>query len=670
MAGTDLMPGRLAAAQAAAVDDPAVLSLVRRARELREFPLTHSTITSYKAAAEGHIYFFLDRDDGRASIPMRVDQVAVDLYQDSRGRGRQIIRGLRRRELLPIEDFRYYIDRLTAVQNGFGDRIAIGEGRDVRDVPHPLGSDGETTYHYRVVDSIRVSVPTLPAPLRVHEVEVMPRREDRPGFLGSVFLEAETGALVRMAFSFTPASYVDPRTDRITVRLEHSLWEESLWLPYRQVVEVRREVPELDLPVGTVIRATLEVSDYEFNPELQPGFFQGPALLVSSYGAADSTVFRDGLMDRMADEGLSPVSLAQVEAEARRAARAQLVSGLPRVRVYADRVSSVLRANRAEGVYLGLGGSYAPRESVKVDVLPGYGIGGGTLAGRLRGRWIAGEAATATVDLYRHQLRDAGPLAGASGAVNTLSTLFRDLDYTDPWFASGASVELDRTLGESAGVRVGAVLEEMSGPEPIDAFGAAAVRRPLRPADEGMFGAIRMGVVRRWGRLGEWEGELALDGTAGRWNSGGNATLLGRIEASRIPRDLSGNTSLSLEAGMAWGSLPRQHHFLLGGRGTLPGHDFRAYGGRRFVLARGETTRVLAPGWLSVRLLAGAGAVGATPAPLAEGWEVEGTGRLRGYGGAGMATLHDLIRVDGVWGMPDGAFELVFSVSPVLRPYL
>ena len=664
------MPGRALTAQAAAVDHPAALSLVRRARELRELPLTHGTVTSYKAAAEGHIYFFLDRDDGRASIPMRVDQVAVDLYQNALGRRRQIIRGLRKRELLPIEDFRYYIDRLTAVQNGFGDRIAIGEGRDVRDVPHPLGSDGETTYRYRVVDSVRVTVGARPAPVRVYELEVRPRREDRPGFVGSVFLEAETGALVRMIFSFTPASYVDPRTDRVTVRLEHSLWEEGLSLPYRQVVEVRREVPELDLPVGTVIRATLEVSDYEFNPELQPGFFYGPALLVSSYGAADSSVFRDGLMDRMAEEGLSPASLAQVEAEARRAARAQLVSGLPRVRVYADGVSSVLRANRAEGVYVGLGGSYAPRESVKVDVLPGYGVGGRALAGRMRGRWIAGEAATATVELYRRQLRDAGPLPAASGAVNTLSTLFRDLDYTDPWFATGVALELDRTVGESAGIRVGAFWEEMSGARSIDAFGAAAARRPLRSADEGAFAGVRGGIVRRWGGLGGWEGELALDGTVGRWDGGGNAVLLGRIEAGRVPSDLSGHTSLSLEAGTVWGSVPLQHHFLLGGRGTLPGHDFRAFGGRRFVLARGETTRALAPGWLSVRLLAGAGAVGATPGSLAAAWEVGGTGGVRGYAGAGLATLHDIVRIDGVWGMPDGAFELVLSVSPVLRPYL
>ena len=146
--------------------------------------------------------------------------------------------------------------------------------------------------------------------------------------------------------------------------------------------------------------------------------------------------------------------------------------------------------------------------------------------------------------------------------------------------------------------------------------------------------------------------------------------LTGRIEATLVPRDLSGRTSLSLEAGAAWGSLPNQRYFLLGGRGTLPGHDFRAYGGRRFVLARGETTRILVPGWLSGRLLAGAGALGATPASLAHAWEVGGTGGLRGYAGAGVASLYDMVRIDGVWGVPGGKFELVFSVSPVLRPYL
>lgn len=601
---------------------------------------------------------------------MRVDQVAVDLYQDSLGRRRQVIRGLRKRELLPIKDFHYYIDRLTAVQNGFGDRISIGEGRDVRDVPHPLGSDGETTYHYVVADSLRLSVPTLPSPLRVYEVEVQPRREERPGFVGSVFVEAETGALVRMVFSFTPASYVDPRTDRITVRLEHSLWEERLWLPYRQVVEVRREIPELDLPVGSVIRATLKVVDYEFNPELGPGFFSGPALVTRSYGTADSAVFREGLMDTMAEEGMYPVGMADIESEARRAARARLVSGLPKVRVYADRFSSVLRANRAEGVHIGLGASYAPKEAIKLNALMGYGTADGRLTGRVRGRWIVGEIATATVTFHGRQLRDAGPFPGASGAVNTVSTLFRNLDYTDPWFATGVRVGLDRAFGSGTSIRVGAVWEEMSGVRSPTGFGSPEPRRLLRPVNEGVIAGASVGLVRQWKGLAAWGGEAAVTGTAGRWDGGGNASLVVRIGGTVARKDLSGRVSFSLDAGAAWGSLPRQLHFLLGGRGTLPGHAYRAYGGRRFVLARGQATLALVPGWLSARLVAGAGAVGATPASLADAWGVGGSKGLLGYAGVGLGVVPGIARIDGVWGMPNGTVELVFGVDPMLRPYL
>ena len=658
-----------------------MLSLVRKAREFRESPVLHATVTSYKAGAEGHIYFYLDRDDGGEPVPMRVDQVAVDLFRNADGRTRQIIRGLRRQELLPVQDFRYYIDRLTAVQNGFGDRIAIGEGRDVSDVPHPLGAEGEGLYHYRIADSIRVTVPTLPAPIRVYEVEVRPRREDRPAFVGSVFLDADTGALARMVFTFTASSYVDPRVDRITVRLEHAphlggggaLWEETLWLPYRQVVEVRRELPEVDLPVGSTIRATLEVTGYEFNPELAPGFFSGPAVTMVPYGAADSAEFRAGLMDRMAEEGLSPVSMARLEAEVRQAARAQLVSGLPRLRLYADRFSSVLRVNRAEGVHMGMGASFSPSDFLKLDGLGGFGTANRTVTGTLRGRWTAADASTTTtLELYGRQLRDPGPRPGASGAVNTLSTLFRNVDYTDPYFATGARLSVERRVGGGALIRIGGILEDFTEATGLWSVrsGSVARQRPIRPAGEGTFAGASVGFVNRWRGLSVWGAEASATGTAGRWGGGGNATVTTRLEGRAAARDLARRVSVAVEAGGSWGTLPSQLHFFLGGRGTLPGHPFRAYGGSRFFLTTAEAAFSVVPGWLTARLLAGAGAVGATPASALEEWEVGPTGGLRGYAGAGVATLHDILRIDGAWGLPGGGFEVMFSVDPRLRPYL
>ena len=304
-------------------DDSAALALVRKARGLRATALGGGAAPAYRARAEGHVFFYLDREDGGAPVPMRVDQVALDLFQDDSGRTGQVMRGRRRKQFLPVRDFEYYIDRLTAVQNGFGDRIAVGEGMDVRDVPHPLSGVGEAHYRYRLAGLVQLRVPSLPSPVRVREVEVRPRDPARPAFVGSVFLESATGGLVGMAFSFTPASYVDPRVDRVAIRLDHALWQDRFWLPYRQSVEVRREVPRLDLPVGAVIRAKLEVTEYDFEwdaggARADEGFSPGSPVARTPYGAAPAGQFNVGLTERMADEGLVPVSPAAVEAEARR----------------------------------------------------------------------------------------------------------------------------------------------------------------------------------------------------------------------------------------------------------------------------------------------------------------------------------------------------------------
>ena len=646
---------------------------MRLARAHRRLPPADSSFPAYSAEAEGHVYFFLDRDDGGEPIPMRVDQVAVDLYQDSEGRRRQAIRGLRKRELLPIRHFRYYIDRLTAVQNGFGDRIAIGEGLDVRDVPHPLGSDGESHYHYRLAGSSSIEVPGLTEPIRVHEIEVRPRRQDRPAFVGSVFVEATTGALARLRFSFTPASYVDPRVDRVTVRLEHSRHEGGLWLPYRQVVEVRREMPELDLPVGSVIRATLRVKAYDFDPDLPAWRFRGPPVTVVDYGRADSTVFEEGLMDRMAEEGLSPVSLGSIEEEARRAVRRELVSGLPRLRLHTDRASSLLRANRAEGVRVGLGASFSPGPALKLDGSGGFAFATRAFDATLRGRWTAPDAATTTtLELYGGQLRDSGPLPGASGAVNTLSTLLRNRDHTDPHFATGGRMALERRLGETARFAVGMAIEEHAGVR--DAWSTGWVGdeppRPLRPPEEGVYARVRTEYGRRWGGLGSWSAAATATGTVGRWEGRATGSLVARGEGRAASADLARHGRVTLEAGAAWGATPPQLLFLLGGRGTLPGHDYRAWGGTRFVLARGEGSFQLVPGWVTGRVLGGVGAVGGAAPSLREGWGVAPTAGPRGYVGGGVALFHDIVRIDAAWGVPGGTLEVFLSVDPRLRPYL
>ncbi len=642
------------------------------ARAHRDSPAAQAPGVAYRARAEGHIYFFLDPDGGGAGVPMRVDQVAVDLYRDARGRSRQVVRAMRRKALLPIRDFRYYVDRLTAVQNGFGDRISIGEGRDVRDVPHPLARDASDLYRYRIADSVAVSVPSVPEPIRVYEVEVRPRRDDVPAFWGSVFLEASTGALARMSFTFTSASYVDPRSDRIHVRLEHGLWEGTLWLPHRQVVEVRREVPRLDLPVGSVIRAILEVTDYDFDVELEPSFFDGPSVAFPPAGTTpDSTEFRTALLDGLAAQGLSPTSPASLEAEARTWARERLVGGLPRARLHAPNASTVLRANRAEGVATGVGVSYAPGAALRLEGVAGYGWASDRAHASLGGRWRTA-AGSAALEAFHRQLRDAGPRAGASGLVNSLSTLFRNRDWSDPFHASGARLSYERAFGARA-LRLGATWESHVGPPAppwSSGLGPDVPRRALRPIGEGTLARVRAGLLRRWGGTGTWGLEAEVEASAGRWQGRGLTTIVGAASARVGDSDLSRRAELTIEAGAAAGEVPHQLLYFLGGRGTLPGHPFRSYGGRRYLLARAEAAQVLVPGWITARLVGGAGVVGRTPESARALWDVAPTAGVAGYLGAGVATLRDVLRVDGAWGLPGGVFEIVASIDPWLAPFL
>ncbi|MDH3224501.1 MAG: hypothetical protein OEO23_12355, partial [Gemmatimonadota bacterium] len=117
---------------------------------------------------------------------------------------------------------------------------------------------------------------------------------------------------------------------------------------------------------------------------------------------------------------------------------------------------------------------------------------------------------------------------------------------------------------------------------------------------------------------------------------------------------------------------PVQLLSFLGGQGTLPGHGFRAFAGRGYWLLKSETSVQWVPGWVTGRLVGGFGSTFGAPAlPQSGVWILETTSHPRGFVGLGVGTLHDLIRVDGIWGIgPGGAFELVLSVDPRLGPYL
>ena len=137
------------------------------------------------------------------------------------------------------------LDHLTVVQDDFGDAMRMGDGDEVEAVVHPVAPGSERVYDFQLVDSLSLRYAGGEEEIRVYQVRVRPRDFEEPGFVGTIYLDRASAAIVRMSFSFTPASYVDPYLDYIRVSLDNSLWLGRHWLPYRQEVEIRREIPVL-----------------------------------------------------------------------------------------------------------------------------------------------------------------------------------------------------------------------------------------------------------------------------------------------------------------------------------------------------------------------------------------------------------------------------------------
>ncbi|HEX2168161.1 MAG TPA: hypothetical protein VHG09_13085, partial [Longimicrobiales bacterium] len=354
---------------------PRARELIDRARARRLLPQQDTALRNYTARAEGFVYFYLDRRDSEERTLVKVDQVALELFWSPPDRSSQRIVGLRDVSRLPNR-MNYHLDHLTVVQNGFGDMIRMGDGDEVRDVPHPAAPGSESIYEFRLADSLTLSLPTASQPIRVYELEVRPLRSDRSALVGSIFIDRASADIVRMSFTFTPASYVDPRLDYISVSLDNGLWEGRYWLPHEQTLQIRRQIPELDFAAGAVIQGRMRISDYTFNDSTAPAVTASGLVTAVPAAEREAYDFERGIYEDLDDEGLAPPP--DLDVIRRRAAELigdRRLSGLPRLRLGLGSVSSALRYNRAEGVAVGAGIVYAPGPPWRFQVEGGYAFG-------------------------------------------------------------------------------------------------------------------------------------------------------------------------------------------------------------------------------------------------------------------------------------------------------
>ena len=649
------------------------LELVGQARSLRQATAADSAFQAYQADARGYVYFFLDRTGSDERTLVRTDQVALEVFWKAPRQTRQRLVGRRDAKELPTS-ISYHLDHLTVVQDDFGDLIRLGNGDEVEAVVHPVAPGADSIYDYRLADSLTVTLPSPEPEIRVYELEVRPKDPEAPGFIGTLFLERRTGAIVRMSFTFTPASYVDGTLDYIRISMDNSLWDGKYWLPYRQEIELRRELPIIEFLGGSVIRGRFEIRNYRFNPELPERFFLGPTVTSVPLAQRTSFPFESGLYDQLSDEGLDPSP--EIEAIRERAVAVleqRYLSGLSRSRFHVPFISSVYRYNRAEGSFVGVGTSIQLGPTWRLLSRGGYAFGreNGQLAMDLRSR-LAPRGFSAGA--WWNELQNAsGRLPGASRTVNTLSGLLSKRDYTDPYFTSGASVRYGSGLGTRSSVEVGAVWErhrsgtnvvgDGSGWSPAEnpATGSGT-SRPVLSIDEGDDRAVEVTVATRTAARG-FQGSAT--GRVGQIEDQRYASLWWATTLRRELRERGSVLEARLHVGLSTEAAPVQTLFLLGGRHTLPGYPYRSFIGNQMVLLRVDASQATLAPWLTIHVFGAAGLTGFGRSGLPDsGWLRRSTDGVKTSAGFGLNLGWDLLHFDVGRGLSDGGdWEFVFSVQ-------
>jgi hypothetical protein len=645
-------------------NDGRVMELVARAREVRQSVAVDTAFRSYSAEARGYVYFFIDRPDSSDQILVKADQVALDVYWRAPRSTRQRIVGLRDEKVLPTR-IRYHLDHLTVVQDDFGDFIRLGDGDEVEQVLHPAGPESDEVYDFQLADSLTLRYAGDREEVRVYEVRVRPKDFDRPGFVGTVYLDRNRAAIVRMNFSFTPASYVDPYVDYIRISLDNSLWMGAYWLPYRQEVEIRREMPVLDFLAGSIIRSRFDIRRYDFNVELPGSLFSGRPVSSVSRAQREAFPFERGLFADLEEQGgLAPSpTMEEVRAQVREVVEGEVLSGLAPVRLHLAGVSDVVRYNRAEGIFLGGGATFRPQGDLLVRATAGYSIG------RRRGSGAVvvtaeGSGIVPTLDAYWDAMGDIGGYPGATRLENTISSASGSRDYLDPYFRRGATLTL-RSRPEGR-LSVALRWEEHRSARDVVSDGPDTDFRPVLSVDEGALAAVELSA-----RIGLPEGGRAgLVATGGRLADRSFASLLMGGEWTLAPDDRRWSARLSASGGVTNAGAPAQTLFMLGGRRTLPGHGYRAFVGNAYWLLQAEGTVPILPPYLGIRAFTAMGATYLGDVDLPADWSVRESYGVRGSVGLGLAIGWDSIRFDvarSVWGT---GWEAVFSVAPRFRAWM
>lgn len=563
------------------------LGYVERAIARRGEQLADSTLVNYEATAQGFLAFLAQLGEDFIDPPRVVqsEQLALKVAWWQPGRSTQQLVGRRDTTLLPA-NVGYYRDRYGVVLDNLPDRIRLGDGFDVADVPHPLAQGAESLYEYQRGESFSMRLPDRE--VMVDEVRFRPRDVNEARAVGSVYLDRETSAVVRLSLTFTRSAILDRRIETLVVTLENSLVRGRYWLPRRQEVEVVRRSTWLDVPARGIVRGHWEVSDYAVNEGVTPVMQRLPAWSSVSRDSLARWTFEGSVVDMLPSDMLvardDDVRDAQQRAEA--AVRAAALARPMTLAAAGRGVSDAIRHSRTEGLALGFGIAHRWPQALTLSGRVRYGVSDAAPKGRVSLDRRPALGGAPLLELFaERQYRELG-VPERAGVTNSLASLLFGSDYSTPvdtrslgigWRPRGARAwSLRATYEEERALRVHG--------EPLSGTFA-----PVMPAWQIEGARLAVERVGRSGAVGEARGAWSLRAIA----SNARGTNAQRETVNPLALRLEGDwrmdwpvgaasmLSASVLGGVTVGrDLPPQWLQFAGGPWSGPGYEFHAFAGR------------------------------------------------------------------------------------------
>ncbi len=570
---------------------------------------------------------------------------------------------------------------------------------------HPLAAGAETRYDYAIVDSVQVLMPDGRR-LRLTAIEVRPREIGPALVAGRIWLDVATAEVVRFTFRYVGTElWARPgeegrdsgsarRINRLVNRvlsldadLEYAIQEGRFWMPYRQTVSGRVEIPivsdlvipfqavttfrDYDINTGTPITWSLPLPDsgatvatrrarrdsveaerrsdgrrdrdrsWDYAERWPGGRFElhrpGNDSLAEYHGWKDSLVVSDAADDarlRQAQRQLAALS-------------EDLPDELTGRRAHGfgyERVSDAIQYNRVQGFSFGLG--YQVRAPGRFNDVYGtvrYGLSDRRFTGRLSFIRDAPQGRL-TVSGY-HDLADVDPLSPGRNLANSANAMFTAHDEADYELATGGLLSYETALGVGLDLRVSARLERER----------SVVRRAFSHVNDFLGGDGRFPEVTPIAEDTYAAGAVQLEGYGGlRWTlaadglSGtGRSVVRGWGAAQRSVGGTRGAT-LQVQAGITSDTTLPQMLFRAGGLNTVRGFGYATQIGQAIWTAQLDVTPV--GGSFRPVFFIDAGHAAAPR-------DLFGTGALVG-GGVGLSVYSRLLRMSLV------RFNLSHPISP------